>query len=122
VRGTHHGEWRTFKPIQEGGKRDNLVDDAPIPRVSGRRQELVENMVAHWEYFMIEAIRKAVEALKDRIDLVFWWKDMAEKHGPSISPKPYKRYLLPRCKRVTYHQPTTSNIEDLLCNNPREDL
>lgn len=62
--------------------------------------ELVENMASHWEYFTVETIRDAVETLKDRIDFVFWWEDLAEKHGPNISPKLYKEFLLPRYKRV----------------------
>ena len=63
--------------------------------------ELIEDMASHWEYFTVESVREAVETLKDRIDLVFWWEDMAEKHGPNISPKLYKEFLLPRYKRVT---------------------
>lgn len=63
--------------------------------------ELVRDMASHWEYFTVESIREAVETLGDRIDLVFWWEDMAEKHGPNISPKLYKEFLLPAYKRVT---------------------
>ena len=63
--------------------------------------ELVDDMVSHWEYFTVESMREAVETFKDRIDLVFWWEDMAEKHGPNISPKLYKEFLLPHYKRVT---------------------
>jgi uroporphyrinogen decarboxylase len=63
--------------------------------------ELIRDMAAHWEYFTVESIREAVETLTDRIDMVFWWEDMAEKHGPNISPKLYKEFLLPHYKRVT---------------------
>ncbi len=63
--------------------------------------ELIEDMFSHWEYFTIESAREAVETFKDRIDLVFWWEDMAEKHGHNISPKLYKEFLLPCYKRVT---------------------
>jgi len=62
--------------------------------------ELIRDMISHWEYFTIESLREAVETLKDRIDLVFWWEDMAEKHGPNISPRLYKEFLLPHNKRV----------------------
>jgi hypothetical protein len=62
--------------------------------------ELVEDMLSHWEYFTIESVRQAVETLKDRIDMVFWWEDMAEKHGPNISPKLYRGFLLPHYKKV----------------------
>jgi uroporphyrinogen decarboxylase len=63
--------------------------------------ELIYDMVSHWEYFTIETIRDAVETLKDRIDLVFWWEDLASRHGPNISPKLYREFLLPSYKRVT---------------------
>lgn len=63
--------------------------------------DLIHEMADYWEYFIVEAIRAAVEALKDRIDMVFWWEDMADKHGPCISPKLYKTFLLPHYKRVT---------------------
>lgn len=62
--------------------------------------ELVEDMLSHWEYFTIESVRQAVETLKDRIDMVFWWEDMAEKHGPNISPKLYREFLLPHYKKA----------------------
>ncbi len=58
-------------------------------------------MTAHWEFFTTETVRNAVETLKDRIDMVFWWEDMAEKHGPCISPRLYKDFLLPHYKKVT---------------------
>jgi uroporphyrinogen decarboxylase len=63
--------------------------------------ELIRDMVSHWEYFTIESIREAVETLQDRIDLIFWWEDMASKHGPNISPKLYTEFLLPHYKNVT---------------------
>jgi uroporphyrinogen decarboxylase len=63
--------------------------------------ELITEMISHWEYFTIETLREVVETLKDRIDVVFWWEDMAEKHGPNISPRLYKEFLLPHYKRVT---------------------
>jgi len=62
--------------------------------------ELIKDMVSYWEYYTIQSIREAVETLKDRVDLVFWWEDMAEKHGPNISPKLYKEFLLPHYKQV----------------------
>jgi len=63
--------------------------------------ELIEDMLDHWEFFTLEAIKNAVETLKDRIDMVYWWEDMAEKNGPCLSPMLYKKYLLPHYKRVT---------------------
>jgi len=62
--------------------------------------DLINDMADYWEYYMIETLRDAVETLKDRIDLVYWWEDMAEKHGPFISPKTYRKIFLPHYKRV----------------------
>jgi len=62
--------------------------------------ELIGDMAEHWEFFTVEAVKDAVETLKDRIDLVFWWEDMAERHGPCISPKLYREFLMPHYKRV----------------------
>lgn len=63
--------------------------------------DLIHEMAEYWEHFILETIRDAVETLKDRIDMIFWWEDMAEKHGPNISPKIYKEFLLPHYKKVT---------------------
>jgi hypothetical protein len=63
--------------------------------------ELIADMVSYWEYFTIQSTREAVETLGDRIDMVFWWEDMAERHGPNISPRLYREFLLPHYKRVT---------------------
>jgi uroporphyrinogen decarboxylase len=62
--------------------------------------ELMHDIANYWEFFTVEAIRNAVETLKDRIDMVFWWEDLAERHGPNISPKLYKEFFLPHYKRV----------------------
>jgi uroporphyrinogen decarboxylase len=64
-------------------------------------RELMEDMAKHWEYFTIGTIKDAVETLKDRIDMIYWWEDMAEKHGPCISPKIFKEVFLPHYKNVT---------------------
>jgi len=63
--------------------------------------ELMHDMAEYWAFFVIETIRDAVETLKDEIDFVFWWEDLATKNGPNISPKIYKEFLLPRYKKVT---------------------
>lgn len=63
--------------------------------------ELIEDMAEHWEFFTIETVKDAAETLKNSIDMVFWWEDMAEKHGPCISPRLYRKFLLPHYKRVT---------------------
>jgi uroporphyrinogen-III decarboxylase len=58
-------------------------------------------MISHWEYLTIETLRDFVEAARDKIDLIFWWEDMAEKNGPCVSPKIYKEFFLPHYKNVT---------------------
>lgn len=63
--------------------------------------DLMHDMIEYWEYFTVETIREAVETLKDRIDMVFWWEDLAERHGPCVSPKIYREFFLPHYKRVT---------------------
>ncbi|MEM3041168.1 MAG: uroporphyrinogen decarboxylase family protein [Nitrososphaerota archaeon] len=63
--------------------------------------EFIEELANYWEFFTVETVKDAVETLNDRIDIVFWWEDMAEKHGPCISPKLYREFLLPRYRRVT---------------------
>lgn len=65
-----------------------------------RDLELMHEMIEHWEYFTIEALRNAVETLKNRVDMVYWWEDMAERHGPCISPKIFKEVFLPHYKSV----------------------
>ncbi|MEM4245803.1 MAG: hypothetical protein QW390_00740, partial [Candidatus Bathyarchaeia archaeon] len=66
-----------------------------------RDPELISEMVAYWEYFNIERVREAVETLKGQIDIVFWWEDLASRHGPNISPRLYREFLLPHYKKVT---------------------
>jgi len=65
-----------------------------------KNPDLIHEMASYWEYFTIERLRDAVETLKDRIDMVYWWEDMAERHGPNISPKLYREFLYPHYKRV----------------------
>ncbi len=65
-----------------------------------KNPDLIHDMASFWEYFNIERTREAVETLKDQIDIVFWWEDLASKHGPNISPKLYREFLLPHYKRV----------------------
>lgn len=63
--------------------------------------DLMHEMIEHWEFFTIETLRNAIETLKDKVDMVYWWEDMAERHGPCISPKIFNEVFLPHYKRVT---------------------
>jgi len=60
---------------------------------------LVEDMMEHMCYMETECVKRV---LKDvRVDLVYFWEDMAFKTGPLISPEMFRKYMLPRYKRVT---------------------
>jgi hypothetical protein len=78
-----------------------LMGIAPFNIALYKDPDLIHDMAAHWEYYMTESLRNAVETLKDRIDMLFWWEDMAEKHGPNMSPKLYKEYCLPHYRNLT---------------------
>ncbi|MBS7650433.1 hypothetical protein KEJ35_03650 [Candidatus Bathyarchaeota archaeon] len=78
-----------------------LMGIAPFNLALYKDPELIHDMADHWEYYIRETLRDAVETLKDRIDMVFWWEDMAERHGPLMSPKLFKEYCLPHYKRLT---------------------
>ena len=78
-----------------------LMGIAPFNLALYKDPELIEDMAIHWEYYIKETLRDAIETLKDKIDLVFWWEDMAEKHGPLMSPKLYKKYCIPHYKNLT---------------------
>lgn len=78
-----------------------LMGIAPFNIALYKDPELINDMAEHWEYYIRETVREAVETLKDRIDMVFWWEDMAEKHGPNMSPKLFRQYCLPHYKNLT---------------------
>jgi hypothetical protein len=78
-----------------------LMGIAPFNIALYKNPELIHDMAKHWAYYITETIREAVETLKDRIDMVFWWEDMAEKHGPLMSPKLFREYCLPHYKNLT---------------------
>lgn len=66
-----------------------------------RTPELVSDMMDVWTEFLIETSRQAVEALKSRIDYVVIHEDMSYKHGPHVSPKLFREFMLPAFKKVT---------------------
>ncbi len=78
-----------------------LMGIAPFNTMLYKDPELIHDMAEYWEYYIIETLRDAVEILKDRIDMVFWWEDMAEKHGPLMSPRLFRKYCIPHYKKVT---------------------
>jgi hypothetical protein len=102
---------KTFEGYQRGitmlrfngfyGFGAELMGIAPFNIMLHKDPELIHDMAEHWEYYLRETLREAIEALKDRIDMVFWWEDMAEKHGPLMSPKSFREYCLPHYKNLT---------------------
>ena len=60
---------------------------------------LVEDMMEHICYMEYEAIKKVVQDI--RVDFVYFWEDMAFKTGPLISPAMFRKYMLPRYKKIT---------------------
>ena len=62
--------------------------------------ELVHDMMNTYADFLIATLREVVEALKSRVDYVYWWEDFAFGRGPNISPKVFKEFILPNLKKV----------------------
>jgi len=60
---------------------------------------LVEDMMEQMCYMEIEAIKRVTKDI--RVDCAFFWEDMAFKTGPLISPDMFRKFMLPRYKRVT---------------------
>ena len=56
-------------------------------------------MMEHMCYLELECIKRVVKDM--RLDFVYFWEDMAFKTGPLISPEMFRKYMLPRYKRVT---------------------
>ena len=63
--------------------------------------ELIEEILDYYAEFLIETLKEVVETLKWRIDLIYWHEDMAHRHGPNISPKLFKEFMLDNYKKVT---------------------
>jgi len=60
---------------------------------------LIEDMMDTLCEMEIACIRKALG--KIRVDGAMFWEDMAFKTGPLISPKMFRRFMMPRYKRIT---------------------
>ena len=102
---------RTFEAYQDGntmlrfngfyGFGAQLMGIPTFNLMFYKDPELMHDMIEYWEYFIVESVRTAVETLKNRIDVVYWWEDLADRHGPCVSPKLFKEFFLPHYKRVT---------------------
>jgi len=60
---------------------------------------LIEDMMDTLCDMEMACIAKALE--KVRVDGAMFWEDMAFKTGPLISPKMFRRFMMPRYKRIT---------------------
>jgi len=74
-----------------------------VPFVSAfyKDPELVKDMMDFQATFLVESVRNAVEALGSDIDIVLIHEDMSYKHGPHISPRLFREFILPNYKKVT---------------------
>jgi len=59
----------------------------------------VEDMMEQVCYLELECVKRVVKDIK--VDFVYFWEDMAFKTGPLISPDMFRRFMLPRYKKVT---------------------
>jgi uroporphyrinogen decarboxylase len=60
---------------------------------------LIEEMMDHIVYFTNEIIEKVVRDIE--LDWVYVWEDMAFKTGPFISPELFKKFMVPRYRKIT---------------------
>ena len=60
---------------------------------------LVEDMMEHMMYLQIEVVSKVLADI--RVDCAMYWEDMCFKTGPLISPKMFRKFMVPRYRKVT---------------------
>ena len=60
---------------------------------------LMEDMMEHMTYLQTEVVKKVLSDI--RVDCAMYWEDMCFKTGPLISPKMFKKFMVPRYKKVT---------------------
>jgi uroporphyrinogen decarboxylase len=67
-----------------------------------RNPELVHSIIDFWADFLVESNKEAVESLKaEGLDYVGIWEDFAYKHGPHLSPKIFREFMLPSYRKLT---------------------
>ena len=62
--------------------------------------ELIAEMMDYIVYFVLETVEKALEGVEG-IDFALFWEDMAFKTQPMISPQLFKKFMVPRYKKIT---------------------
>jgi uroporphyrinogen decarboxylase len=60
---------------------------------------LIEDMMDHMLYLTTECARRVLEHIKP--DFAMIWEDMAYKNGPMISPAMFRKFIMPRYRRLT---------------------
>lgn len=60
---------------------------------------LIEDMMDQMLYLETEVIKKVLKDI--RVDWVFFWEDMAYKAGPLISPDFFRKFMMPRYKKLS---------------------
>ena len=60
---------------------------------------LVEDMMEQVCYMETKCLKRVLKDLK--IDFALFWEDMAFKTGPLISPDMFRKFMVPRYKRIT---------------------
>lgn len=61
--------------------------------------DLIEEMMEHLTNLTLTVIERAVKEVK--LDFAAMWEDMAFNNGPMISPTLFRRFMVPRYKRIT---------------------
>jgi len=60
---------------------------------------LVEEMMDHMVFLETVIIKRVLKDIK--IDFALLWEDMAYKAGPMISPEMFRKFVMPRCSKIT---------------------
>ncbi len=60
---------------------------------------LIEDMMDTILTLELEVINRTLKDI--RVDLAFFWEDMAYKSGPLISPAMFRKFMMPRYRKIT---------------------
>ena len=98
------------------GFGSEVMGRVPFSTAFYSNPELVEDIIQYYTYFVTETLKECVETLKNKIDFIYLWEDLAYKHGPHISPKLFQRYLLKKYIQITSFF-KKNNIETILLDS-----
>ena len=107
-------DWRAFCAANAQRTDPCYTGDLPIGFFGGPRQLMGYETLAFALYDQPDLVEDVLDTLCDlwcafyprvirdaSVDLFFVWEDMCFKNGPLISPALFRRFLLPRYKRLT---------------------